>query len=106
MLMSFYLRIMELNKKDVAYLTGTNASPFIESRTFRIFDFLEAMEKRAGIPKHWIEGVECELLKSDALGWKKGKLRIRLEFEPIPDEPEASATEANTLDALRSKLDL
>jgi hypothetical protein len=31
-------------------------------------------------------GVECEVLKMDGNGWKKGKVRISLEF--IPDEEE------------------
>lgn len=38
-------------------------------------------------------GIECEFLKTTGGGWKKGRLRIRLEF--IPNEP----TEPEFLDS-------
>lgn len=107
MLMLFYLKIMELDEKDVVYLTAhSTATPYMESRTFRIFDFVQAMRARVGVPSHWVQGIDCELLKAGAPGWKKGRVRIRIEVEFIPDEPEVAASEANELDALRSKLDL
>lgn len=96
-----------LNEKDVVYLTASSsAGPYISSRTFRVFDFVEAMKGQVGIPQSWLQGIACELLKPGSPDWKKGKVRIRVEFEFIPDEPEVPASEANELDALRSKLDL
>lgn len=97
-----------LNEKDVVYLTASSgAGPYINYRTFRVSDFVEVMKSQVGIPSAWLQGMPCELLKIGAPDWKKGKVRIRVEFEFIPDEPEApAASEVNELDALRSKLDL
>ena len=38
---------------------------------------------------NWIEeGVDCIILKAGSDGWKKGKLKINVTVEFIPDEPE------------------
>ncbi|MDJ0904188.1 MAG: KGK domain-containing protein [Xenococcus sp. MO_188.B8] len=34
------------------------------------------------------EGEDCEILKASSLGWQKGKIRINVTLEFIPDEPE------------------
>ena len=34
------------------------------------------------------KGVDCQILKAGSDGWKKGKLKIRVIVEFIPDEPE------------------
>ena len=34
------------------------------------------------------EGVDCKMLKAGANGWQKGKLKIKVSVEFIPDEPE------------------
>lgn len=47
---------------------------------------------------------KCEVLQQDGQGWKKGKIRVRLEF--IPDEPEieeeTQTTDQKTLDEFRN----
>lgn len=35
------------------------------------------------------EGVPCEILQLGAKGWRKGKVRMRIELEFCPDEPES-----------------
>ncbi len=41
--------------------------------------------------KVWFEeGVDCKILKAGDSGWKKGKLKINVTVEFIPDEPEIS----------------
>lgn len=51
-----------------------------------------ALSSRGGLPGVWTDwfgkGVDCEILKPDAKGWKKGKLRIRITVEFCPDEIE------------------
>jgi hypothetical protein len=38
---------------------------------------------------NWFEeGVDCKILKAGSDGWKKGKLKINVTVEFIPDEPE------------------
>ncbi|MBD2568356.1 KGK domain-containing protein [Anabaena lutea] len=35
------------------------------------------------------EGATCEFLSTAGGGWRKGKLKLKMEFEFIPDEPES-----------------
>lgn len=54
------------------------------------------------------DGVNCEVLKIGAKGWKKGKVRIRVSLEFCPDEPDIQeALESNQLlsNQLESPLD-
>ncbi|MGB6301550.1 MAG: KGK domain-containing protein [Rivularia sp. (in: cyanobacteria)] len=54
----------------------------------------------------WIrDGVGCSVLFTNKDGWKKGKIRIKLEF--IPDEPFMDDAEPGLLlDDLREQLDI
>lgn len=55
---------------------------------------------------NWLEdGVNCEILQPGGKGWQKGKMRLKVnvEVEFIPDEPEAVKPES-PLDDLRQKL--
>ena len=49
------------------------------------------------------EGEECEILKADSMGWQKGKLKINVTLEFIPDEPEENKS---PLDDVRQQIDL
>ena len=41
----------------------------------------------------WLDkGVDCKTLKFGAKGWQKGKVRIRVSIEFLPDEPEVGET--------------
>jgi hypothetical protein len=50
----------------------------------------------------WFErGAECEILRAGSLGWQKGKIKVKVTLEFIPDEPE----ETNSpLDDVRQEL--
>ena len=51
-------------------------------------DRLEAASLGSKFRKRWIdEGMECEVLPASTGGWRKGKLRIRVQIEFIPDDP-------------------
>ena len=60
--------------------------------------------------KGWLDdGMDCEILKIGAKGWQKGKIRIRVSVEFIPDEPEIEQTPEITqpespLDDIRRKI--
>lgn len=44
----------------------------------------------------WLEeGADVEVLRCGSLGWKKGKMRIRVILEFCPDEPENEEIAAN-----------
>ncbi len=49
----------------------------------------ESEIKNSSIVKTWFyEGEECEILKAGSKGWQKGKLKINVTLEFIPNEPE------------------
>lgn len=77
---------------------------FIETTTSTVNELITGLEGfvcnqlSEDIATDWVgSGVECKILQCQGGGWKKGKVRIRLEF--IPDEIESP------LDDLRSKID-
>jgi KGK domain len=52
------------------------------------------------------QGVKCEILRAGSQGWQKGKIKINVTLEFIPDEPEEAEIEpiqqhANSLDDIR-----
>jgi len=49
------------------------------------------------------EGIDCEVLKLDAQGWQKGKVRLAIEF--CPDEPEIEETQNEEIPQPESPLD-
>ncbi|WP_036486751.1 KGK domain-containing protein [Myxosarcina sp. GI1] len=51
--------------------------------------------------RQWFDGgIDCEILKLGAKNWKKGKVRLKVTFEFIPDEPEENISES-LLDEIR-----
>lgn len=49
------------------------------------------------------EGVDCQILKAGASGWKKGRIKINISVEFIPDEPETNQYQS-PLDEIRQEL--
>jgi len=49
--------------------------------------FKDIIRRRVGdVVSHWLgKGIECQTLSINGGGWKKGRVRLRLEY--IPDEP-------------------
>ncbi len=43
--------------------------------------------------KKWVEGLNAEVLKVGSFGWKKGKIRVNVTVEFMPDEPESPLDE-------------
>ncbi|WP_009633277.1 KGK domain-containing protein [Synechocystis sp. PCC 7509] len=69
-------------------ITGLNLSS-----TFKVKELLAVVKNQfPGESKKLFEeeGLELEVLKLDAKGWKKGKVRFSIEF--CPDEPEIEET--------------
>ena len=72
--------------------------------------------QRFSYDKWFGEGIDCEILRVGAQGWKKGKIRLKLNvtIEFCPDEPEVEETPENNesetsqpespLDGLRRQL--
>lgn len=52
--------------------------------------------------KSWFDrGEECEILRAGSKGWQKGKIKINVTLEFIPDEPEKTSP----LDDVRKELE-
>ncbi|GBF78668.1 KGK domain-containing protein [Aphanothece sacrum] len=52
----------------------------------------------------WLqEGKSCEILNVGSNGWKKGKIRLKITLEFIPDEPEINQMES-PLDDIRQTM--
>mgnify|MGYP002654622304 CR=1 FL=1 len=61
-------------------------------------------KKHYQIRKKWIEeGIDCELLNLGDPQWKKGKVRVRVVVEFLPDEPESSDYQS-PLDEIRQEM--
>jgi len=73
----------------------------LQQPTYKVSEFMQALIPLVkGRNYAWTEdrvnwfsqGVPCEVLKLDAKGWRKGKVRLAIEF--LPDEPEVEETPA------------
>lgn len=53
--------------------------------------------------KWLLDGKDCEILQVGSNGWKKGKIRLKLSLEFIPDEPEMNEIES-PLDDIRQSI--
>lgn len=57
--------------------------------------------KNSSYSNYFTKGVDCEILKVGGDAWQKGKLKINVSIEFIPDEPETSPSE---LDSVRQEI--
>lgn len=82
-----------LNENDVVSVSETDKT-LIKHKTFRPNEFLTVLFTQLfanELGKKWcFDGVECEILSPSKL-WRKGKIKISLEF--IPDEYESPLDE-------------
>jgi hypothetical protein len=91
---------------------------FVNNRTFTLNEFITAfmpIVKEKSAPwtedkeKWFNEGLDCKILKPGAKSWRRGKVRISLEFEPealeVADAPESSDSQASSpLDDIRQRM--
>ncbi len=88
-----------LNENDVVF---TSSSALMFQCTFKVSEFLTIMQSRLQEEKLFLEGLDCEILQPSQR-WKKGKLRLRLEFCPeeselkdLPEVPEDFTTDQSS----------
>lgn len=86
---------MEINSKNKSEqlnedeVISTSVKFLNLSKTFKVKELLELLTSyynEKSVFKLFDKGLEIEVLRLGAKGWRKGKVRFRLEF--IPDEPE------------------
>lgn len=97
-----------LEREDV--VSVYSGQIFVNNRTFTVSEFIAAfmpIVKEKSAPwtedkeKWFSEGLDCKILKPGAKRWRRGKVRISLEFEP--EELEVVEAPANS-DSQASKL--
>ncbi|HLO50808.1 MAG TPA: KGK domain-containing protein [Kamptonema sp.] len=72
-----------LNSDDVL---SASASALMFQCTFKVSELMTILQSKISDEELFIEGIDCEVL-SPGKNWRKGKVRLRLEF--TPDLPEA-----------------
>ncbi len=101
----------EFNDDDVLSMLNVKLS-LVGTTTFKVAQLKKALKERCcnisddGTGYRWLEGIDCELLKTSGGGWKKGKIYLRLDIvldEP-ESEPEPINNDPNSLDSLRTEL--
>ncbi|MEA5537289.1 KGK domain-containing protein [Crocosphaera sp. XPORK-15E] len=84
----------ELSNKLVEYLEKSGI------QCAKIYDY----KNRSTNNYKWLtNGKDCEILKVGSNGWKKGKIRLKITLEFIPDEPEINEPES-PLDDIRQSM--
>jgi hypothetical protein len=71
-----------LNDDDVLSATGTS---LMFQCTFKVSEFMTIVQSKVSDEELLIDGIDCELL-SPGQEWRKGKIKLRLEF--IPEDAE------------------
>ena len=83
-----------LNPDEVIY---PNIRGLDLPNTFKVRELIEVVKKNMGGASTNLfgnDGLELEVLRLDAKGWKKGKVRFSLEF--CPDEPDIEEIPVNS----------
>lgn len=87
---------MSIEPKGDVVVSVVNADMTpVKNLTFKVIQLRQAFQTgiRQFVAYDWLEqGVECEVLSPTGGGWKKGRLRLRLEF--IPNEPDPTESSA------------
>lgn len=94
-------RFEHLNHDEVVSVETNTFNNLDISKTFKVGDLLVAIKEYVNAnntneARLYSKGLTCEVLKLGAQGWKKGKVRLALEF--CADEPES------LLDDIRQRL--
>ena len=79
-----------LERNEVVSISAEDSGNLEISSTFKVLELLEVIQKYMSfkIPEASLfdEGISCEILRLGARGWKKGRIRICVEF--CAEEPE------------------
>ncbi|WP_353930374.1 KGK domain-containing protein [Okeanomitos corallinicola TIOX110] len=94
-------QFLRLSSDDVIVIDPENFERLEVPKTMTPGDLLEAIKEDVGSDNQeailFTEGMEAKVLRPGD-GWKKGKIRLCIEF--CPDEPEVTETAANNKTAI------
>lgn len=68
----------------------TSTSKVVEIKSAYVNDWLNKYNSNWGY-----DGIMCQVLSVSGGGWRKGKIRLRMEF--IPDEPEPAPSSSDAV---------
>ncbi|WP_373530677.1 KGK domain-containing protein [Nostoc sp.] len=85
-----------LNHDEVVSIEPDTFDKLNIAKTFKVRDLITAIKEYIGTEETdevnlYTQGLNCEVLQFSTQGWKKGKVRLALEF--CPDEPESPLDE-------------
>src|SRR6476646_9451409 len=84
----------KLREKLWLVLTNSIASNLYTNLKEQGIEIHPGYENRSMAAWKWfMQGLECEILKIGSQGWQKGKLKLKVCLEFIPDEPEYFQTD-------------
>ena len=90
------IKLKEAMKKAFRGSVQIALNEVLKSEEIEINKKFYDSNQRSNRTKDWLsEGVDCEILKIGAKGWKKGKLRISVSLDFCPDEPDVEETLGN-----------
>ena len=78
-----------LHHYEVVSINTENLDSLDVSDTFKVIQLLEAMKELVGLETAsslFDKGIECEVLRFRANSWRRGKVRLSLEFRPDENE--------------------
>lgn len=73
----------------------------LKNNSINIYPGYHEGSKSIVYSNYFSDGVDCEILKVGSDSWRKGKFKINVSIEFIPDEPE---TEPSELDSVRQEI--
>lgn len=113
-LMSEKIRSLNSSDADVLYIDFEGQKSLFAHTTHRVDELQERIEDQLTTSRYitqWEreqllgEGIDCKYLERGKPDWRKGKLRVRLQLEFVPEEePETENSIEFPLDDIRQSL--
>ncbi|MGB3206515.1 MAG: KGK domain-containing protein [Crinalium sp.] len=95
---------MTMDYDDVVHFLDGEDNP-CQGLTAKSSEIVAAFNSRTFNDDIWVtSGVECEILNVLGGGWKKGKVRLRLEFVPDHSNNAKEGVVLSDLDRIRNEL--
>ena len=100
-----------LNNNDVISIVDLREAEFVSGNTLKIQqlleeykEYIEEISEHTSNSKMFAQSIECEVLRQDGehKGWRKGKIKFVVQFEPDVIEGNKSS---NALDDIRQQID-
>ncbi|MEG4043759.1 KGK domain-containing protein [Microcoleus sp. Pol17_C1] len=86
-----------VNRVLPEYGLGETLNKSLKEQNLHIDVPVDTRQQRFSYDNWFGEGIDCEILRVGAQGWKKGKMKLKLNvtIEFCPDEPEVAETPEN-----------